>query len=204
MNVVLLFFCVSGVLGAIRRHPSITTRDNEPVYTRSLESDARLLAQTIEPFPGALVVIANDWPLFYDVTFLRRHCVGFGRRIVNSEKSLGSAKEESILSFMSNRHDPYIVVASTDFEFSEVTASNRVDVRLDMGFDNEAAKNLHERLVELGDAASRPVSSDEVLRAMVGGNTLRRLGSYTAPLRADGDRQFQARLKELLDGAGAM
>ncbi|VWC31789.1 hypothetical protein BLA23254_06393 [Burkholderia lata] len=108
------------------------------------------------------------------------------------------------MSFMTNRTDPYIIVASKDFEFSDATVSNRVDVRAEVGFDSEAARNLHKRLLELGDAATRPVSNDEVLRAMVGGNTLRRLSSYTGPLRADCDLQFQARFKELLDGTGTM
>ncbi|WP_244138119.1 hypothetical protein [Burkholderia vietnamiensis] len=122
---VLLFFCISGVLGAIDRHPSITTRENEPEATRSLESDARLFAQAIEPFPGALVVIANDWPLLYDLEFLRQEFALLGPRIVNSVKILGGTKEESILKFMSSRSEPYVVVTSSDFEFSEGTMGIR-------------------------------------------------------------------------------
>ncbi|MFP3675423.1 hypothetical protein SB724_21650, partial [Bacillus sp. SIMBA_031] len=78
-----IFFCVSGVIGAIDRHPSITTRENEPEASRSLESYASLFARTIEPFPGALVVIANDWPLLYDLEVLRQECAAFAQRIVN-------------------------------------------------------------------------------------------------------------------------
>ncbi|MCW0131861.1 HAD domain-containing protein [Burkholderia pseudomallei] len=177
---VLVFFCVSGVLGAIGRHPSITTRDDEPEATRALESDARMFAQTIEPFPGALVVIANDWPLLYDIKFLRQECAPFGHRIVNSVRVLGGTKEESILAFMTSRSEPYIVVTSSDFEFSEVTAGRRVNVALQAGFDEEAADNLRALLEEYGDAAQRHVSTDDVMRATIGNPWMRRVQSYLA------------------------
>ncbi|RKP48300.1 hypothetical protein [Trinickia fusca] len=177
---VLLFFCVSGVLGAIDRHPSITTRENEPAATRSLESDARLFAQAIEPFPGALVVIANDWPLLYDLEFLRQECALFGPRIVNSVKILGGTKEESILKFMSSRSEPYVVVTSSDFEFSEGTMGRRVNVDSEAGFDEEASDRLRQLLEEYGEAAQRPASADDIMRATAGNPWMQRVQSYLA------------------------
>ncbi|WP_322024356.1 hypothetical protein [Burkholderia sp. BCC1977] len=177
---VLIFFCVSGVLGAIDRHPSITTREDAPKATRSLESDARLFAKAIAPFPGAVVVIANDWPLLYDLEFLRQECASFGQRIVNSVRVLGGAKEDSILTFMSSRSEPYAVVASSDFEFSEVTAGRRVNVDLQAGFDEVAADRLRVLLEEHGEAAQRPASADDIMRATAGNPWMRRVQSYLA------------------------
>ncbi|WP_442808839.1 hypothetical protein [Trinickia soli] len=177
---VLLFFCVSGVLGAIDRHPSITTRENEPEATRSLESDARLFAQAIEPFPGALVVIANDWPLLYDLEFLRQEFALFGPRIVNSVKILGGTKEEQLLTFMAARSAPYVVVASSDFEFSEVTAGRRVNVNLEVGFDEEASGRLRELLEEYGEAAQRPALAHDIMTATAGNPWMQRVQSYLA------------------------
>lgn len=180
---VFVFFSVSGVLGAIDRHPSITTRENEPAATRSLESDVRLFAQTIEPFPGALVVIANDWPLLYDREFLRQECALLGPRIVNSVRILGGTKEESILTFMTSRSEPYIVVTSSDFEFSAETAGRRIDVSVDAGFDEEAADRLYALLEECGEAARMPVSTDDVMTATTGNPWMRRVQSYLAQSR---------------------
>ncbi|MBH9670886.1 hypothetical protein ACMZ49_20430 [Alcaligenes phenolicus] len=175
---VLIFFCVSGVLGAIDRHPSITTREDAPKATRSLESDARLFAKAIAPFAGAVVVIANDWPLLYDLEFLRHECAPFGQRIVNSVRVLGGTKEESILKFMSSWSLPYVVVTSSDFAFSEVTAARRVDVGVDSGFDDVAADRLRTLLEAYGDAATSPTSTDDVMRATSGNPWVRRMQTY--------------------------
>jgi hypothetical protein len=185
--VVLLFFCVSGVLGPIRRHLPITTRDNESGSARSLESDARLLAKTIEPFPGALAVIANDWPFFYDLKFLRQHCASFGERIVSAVRMVGGTKEESVLEFMTTRPYRYVVVASHDFEFGEATAANRVDVNPEVGFDLHASAQLHLLLNECGEAATRPVSNEDVRQ--VAGQFARPIHSSTAYLRATNSRR---------------
>lgn len=184
---VLLFFCVSGVLGAMRQHPSITTRDNEPGSTRSLESDARLLAQTIEPFPGVLVVIANDWPLFYDMKFLRQHCLELGQRIVGSVRMVGDSKESSVLEYMARRPYRFVVVASKDFEFGEATAENRIDVNPEVGFDPQAAGRLHILLNECGEDAIRPVSDEDVLQ--VAGPFARPLHAATAYSRVTSSRR---------------
>ncbi len=180
---VLIFFSISGVLGAVDRHPSITTRENEPAATRSLESDARLFAETIEPYPGALVVIANDWPLLYDIEFLGQECVPFAQRIVNAVRILGGTKEEAILGFLSSRSVEYIVVTSTDFEFSEVTAARRVNVDSQFGFDAGAADRLRVLLEKAAEAATHPVSTDDIMRATAGNPWVRRLQTYLAHSR---------------------
>ena len=180
---VFVFFSVSGVLGGLCRHPSITTRESEPEATRSLESDARLFAQTIEPFPGALVVIANDWPLLHDLEFLRQECAPFAQRIANSVRIIGGTKEESILKFMTSRSDPYVVVASSDFEFSEETVRRRINVGVDAGFDKGAADRLRVLLEECGEAAQKPVSTEDVMRATAGNPRMQRVQSYLAHCR---------------------
>lgn len=180
---VLLFFCVSGVLGAIDRHPAITTREDEPAATRSLDADALLFAQTIEPFPGVLVVIANDWPLLYDVEFLRRECAPFAQRIVNSVRILGGTKEEAVLGFLSALSAEYAVVASPDFEFSDVTAARRVNVDSQFGFDAGAADRLRVLLEKAGEAATHPVSTEDIMRASAGNPWVRRLQTYLAHAR---------------------
>jgi hypothetical protein len=166
---VLLFFCVSGVLGEIRRHPSVTTRDEGPDAIRPLEADARLLAQTIEPFAGTVVVIGNDWPFIYDLDFLKQACVPLGRRVVGSVMALGGGtKESAVLTYMEMRPDPFIIVASPDFEFTESTAARRVDVNPKTGFDDESADRVRILLRECGSAATEAPSNDDVLRARVG------------------------------------
>jgi hypothetical protein len=192
------FFCVSGVLRALGRHPSVTTREIQLDATRGLEFDAHLFGQTIEPFPGALVVVANDWPFFYDLDVLRQECAPFGHRIVNAARLLGDTKEEAVRAFMATRPDPCIVVSSTDFEFGKMTEARRVDVSPRNGFDEQAAARLLGLLNSLGDDAKRPVSSDELLRAAVGPQLLRRVELYAGTLRAASDSRFQNRLAEML------
>lgn len=200
---VIVFFCISGVLGAIPRHPSITTRDTEAEATRCLDADARLFAKAIEPFPGVAVVVANDWPLIHGLNFLRQECAPFGYRIVNSVKLVGGTKEDSILTFMSSRSEPYVVVTSSDFEFSEVTVGNRVNVGLEAGFDEEAAERLQALLEEFGEAARKPVSHDDVMRATVGNPWMRRVQSYLAPAQASSNLSAQCRLAAMSYAPGA-
>jgi len=68
-------------------------------------------------FPGAAVVVGNDWPFYYDIRFLQRACREFGWRVVNAIKTLGGVKEDAVLDFMSTHPEPFVVVASLDFEF---------------------------------------------------------------------------------------
>lgn len=199
---VLVFFSISGVMGAVDRHPSITTREHAPAATRSLVPDARLFAQTIEPFPGALVIVANDWPLLYDLEFLRKECAPFGQRIVNSVRVLGGTKEDAILKFMSSRSAEYVVVASADFEFSEETARRRVNVGLDAGFDEQATDRLRMLLEECGEAAQRPVSADDVARATAGNPWMHRVQSYLAQVGRESP-EAQCGLAETLSPTGA-
>ncbi|MFM0126745.1 HAD domain-containing protein [Paraburkholderia sediminicola] len=195
---VIVFFCISGVLGAIRRHPSITTRDIEAEATRSLDTDSRLFAKAIEPFPGAVVVVANDWPLIFDLNLLRQECVPFGHRIVNSVKLIGGTKGDSILTFMASRSEPYVVVASSDFEFSEETAEKRVNVGSETGFDDDAADRLRAILGGYGEEASRPLSADEVLRATVNNPMLRRMQSYVTASQVANESNAERRLATML------
>ncbi|WP_082263079.1 hypothetical protein [Burkholderia pseudomallei] len=181
---VIVFFCISGVLGKMRRHPSITTRDSEAAPLRSLDTDSLLFGTTIDSFPGVVVVVANDWPLNYGLSILRQECAPFGHRIVNSVKLVGGTKEDCILTFMASRSEPYAVVASSDFEFSEVTAEERVNVRLDAGFDDDAVDRLRRILEGYGEEAKRPLSADEVLSATVNNPMLRRMQKYVTASQA--------------------
>lgn len=195
---VFVFFCVSGVLGPMRRHPSLTTRESEPEVSRSLEADMALVARALNAYPGAVVVIGNDWPFYHDVSTLRAACGELGRRIVNVVRTLGGTKEAAVLDFMSGRAEPFVVIASVDFEFTELTASRRIDVSLEHGFDDEARACLIERLHTLGQHASNPLSDDDMLRATVGSRDLRRAQKYISSVRAGGDVSFQRKLRFFL------
>ncbi|MGS1073542.1 hypothetical protein [Burkholderia glumae] len=118
--------------------------------------------------------------MFHDLEFLRKECASFGPRIVNSVRILGGTKEDSILTFMSSRPAEYVVVASSDFEFSDVTAGRRVNVRSDAGFDGKAADRLRVLLEEYGEAAQNPVTTDDVTRATAGNPWMQRVQSYLA------------------------
>ncbi|NRD81665.1 hypothetical protein FG484_02630 [Burkholderia pseudomallei] len=181
---VIVFFCISGALGTMRRHPSITTKDSQAKLNHSLDADCRLFGKTIDWFPGAVVVVANDWPLIYDLNTLRKECASFGHRIVNSVKLVGGTKEDAILAFMASRSEPYAVVASSDFEFTEVTAEKRVDVGLEVGFECDAAQRLRAILESHGEEATRPLSADEVRRATVNNQMLRDMQSWVTASQA--------------------
>ncbi|MFM0091778.1 hypothetical protein PQR46_33315 [Paraburkholderia sediminicola] len=195
---VLVFFCVSGVLGSMRKHPSLTTREGEPKASRSLGADMALLAEALAAHPGAVVVIGNDWPFYYDISTLRAACGESGRHIVNVVRTLGDTKELALLDFMSSRAEPFVVIASPDFEFTELTASRRIDVNRQHGFDDEAHARLIEHLHTLGEHASNPLSDDDMLRATVGSRDLRRAQKYISPIRAGNDAAFQSSLRLLI------
>ncbi|WP_454808390.1 hypothetical protein [Paraburkholderia fungorum] len=199
---VFVFFCIGGVLGPMHPHASLTTRENVPEATRSLEADVSLLGRTLDAFPGVVVVVGNDWPFYYDIGLLRRECREFGRRVVNVVKTLGGSKEQAVLDFMYGRAEPFIVIASPDFEFTELTASRRIDVDLEHGFDDEARAGLLEHLNTLGAYASNPLSEDDMLRATVGSRDLRRARKYISPIRASGDVAFQHKLRSLIGKEG--
>ena len=194
---VFVFFCVGGVLPPMCRHPSLTMREGASEATRGLEADARLLARTLAPYPGVVIVVANDWPFYYDLDELRSS-LEFGRRIVNVVRTLGSTKEAGVLDFMSGRAEPFIVIESPDFEFTELTDSSRIDVDPKQGFDKKARARLLEHLSTLGDHASNPISEEDMLRATVGSRDLRRAQKYIAPIRAGEDVSFQRKLRFLI------
>lgn len=194
---VFVFFCVGGVLPPMRRHPSLMTREGAPEATRGLEVDALLLTRTLVPYPGAVIVVANDWPFYYDLEELRSSRE-FGRRIVNVVRTLGSTKESAVLDFMSGRAEPFIVIASPDFEFTDLTEPRRIDVGLEQGFDEEAQVSLLEHLRLLGEQATNPLTEDDMLRATVGSRDLKRARKYISPIRAGDDVTFQRKLRSLV------
>ncbi|HDR9008258.1 TPA: hypothetical protein QDB08_001188 [Burkholderia vietnamiensis] len=51
-----VFFLVSGVGGELRVNAALRTRDGEAVSTRPLRPDINILAETLDCFPGAVVV----------------------------------------------------------------------------------------------------------------------------------------------------
>ncbi len=194
---VFVFFCIGGVFPPMCRHPALTMREGMPHATRLLEADALLLARTLEAYPGAVIVVGNDWPFYYDLESLRSSRE-FGRRIVNAVRTLGSTKESAVLDFMSSRAEPFIVIASPDFEFTDVTDSRRIDVGLEQGFDEKARESLVEHLRMSGEHATNPLSEDDMLRATVGSRDLRRALKYISPIRASYDVAFQRRLRSFI------
>jgi hypothetical protein len=176
----------------------VTTREDASSATRLLDADALLLARAIDSFPGAVIVVGNDWPLFYEIELIRQGCSSFGRRIVNTLRTSCDTKEEAVLEFMASRTEPYLVIASPDFEFTQLTASRRIDIDEAVGFENMACLTLVAHLKTLGAPAVRPVTSEEMLRATSSSRLLERAGRYVAELRAAHDQQFQRTLKPLL------
>lgn len=197
-RMVFVFFCVSGVLGPIQRHLSLTTREDALTSARSLDADMLALANALERFPGAVIVVGNDWPLLYDIETVRTTCSTVGRRIVNGLNVLSDTREQAVLDFMSTRPEPYLVVASSDFEFSEITRSKRIDINCATGFDYTAQSMLVSRLHEIGYFAIRPVTGAEMLGAMSSGRQLERARRFAAALYAAQDEKFQVALQSLL------
>lgn len=195
---VFVFFCVSGVLGSMSRHPALTTYENAPEATRSLERDVLLLGRTLSAYPGTVIVVGNDWPLYYDLRNLREAGHGFGRRVVNVLNTVGGTKEQSVLDFLANRDDPFVILASRDFEFTHRTASSRIDVDQERGFDEITRAALEVHLRGFGTRATTPLSDDDILRATVATVALRKARNFGSPLRAHQDVAFQRRLAQML------
>ncbi|MFL9964653.1 hypothetical protein PQR02_27025 [Paraburkholderia sediminicola] len=195
---VYIFFCVSGVLGPMNRHPSLTTRENSPESCCSLERDVQLLGEALSAYPGAVIVVGNDWPLYYDLKTLRQADSGFGRRVLNVLNTIGSTKEQAVFDFMANRNEPFVILASQDFEFSHRTGSSRIDVDHERGFDDTARAALESHLRGFGAPATDALSDDDILRATVATAALRTARNFKFPLRANQDAAFQRRLAEML------
>ncbi|CAE6767933.1 hypothetical protein R70006_03807 [Paraburkholderia domus] len=195
---VFVFFCVSGVVGPMSRHPSLTTREYAPEATRPLDRDVQLLGKALSPYPGAVIVVGNDWPLYYDLKNLREVGHGFGCRVVNVINTIGSTKERAVFDFMENREEPFVILASRDFEFTHRTALSRINVEPERGFDENACVALELHLNGFGAYARDPLSDDEILRATVGIHALRKARDFKSPLRANEDVAFQRHLAEML------
>jgi hypothetical protein len=194
---VYVFFCISGVLGDLQHSQSLTVREGAPNCARSLDADMLALASALECFPGAVIVVGNDWPLLYDIETVRTACSTLGRRIVNGLNVLSDTKEHAVLDFMSARPEPYLVVASSDFEFSEITRRQRIEVDCTTGFDGAAQSVLISRLREIGYLAIRPVPPAVMLCAMSSSRQLARARQYAAALHAGQDEKFQVALQSL-------
>ncbi|MCG5077521.1 hypothetical protein [Paraburkholderia tagetis] len=194
---VYVFFCMNGELGPLRDYPSPTTREGWVPIARHLAVDISHLAKTLADYPGAVVVIGNGWPLYYDLKCIREVCGELGTRIVNAVNTFGGAREEAVLDFMENRTESFVILASSEFEFSDLTASRRVNINPEVGFDEAARRALAKQLHEFGELATCPLSDDEALRATVGAYALRRARRFISPMRARDDMQFQLRLRSL-------
>lgn len=195
---VYVFFCVNGDLGQLRDYPSPTTREGWVPTSRDLAADVSRLEETLADYPGAVVVAGNSWPIYYDLKHLRDACGELGPRIVNAVNTFGGTREEAVLDFMENRADSFVILASSEFEFSDVTSSRRVDINPKVGFDKIARRDLVEQLREFGAFATRPVSDDEMLQATVSGHALRRAKRFILPMRARSDMRFQRKLRSLV------
>jgi hypothetical protein len=99
---------------------------------------------------------------------------------------------------MENRTESFVILASSEFEFSDLTSSRRVNINSEVGFDEAARRALAKQLREFGELATRPLSYDEMLRATVGTYALRRARRFISPMRARNDMQFQRRLRSLV------
>ncbi|MEX3967219.1 hypothetical protein AB4Y42_34175 [Paraburkholderia sp. EG286B] len=195
---VYVFFCVSGAIGPLNLDFSLPKREGAMANMRRLESDVLLLAETLLNYSGVVIVVGNAWPFHYSLDSLRQAFATLGQRVVNFVNTLSDTQEEAILDFMKNRSDSFVILASSEFEFSDITSSRRVSINPEVGFDEAARRALAKQLQEFGELATRPLSDDEMLRATVGAYALRRARQLISPMRARNDRQFQRRLRSLV------
>ena len=189
-----VFFCVNGNVGELRLTTAPTARPDKVASTRALDADIDSLAAALDKFPGAVAVVANDWPFYFGLDIIRRECGRFGTRIVNVVNTVGGTKEQAIFHFMSRRSEPYVVLASTDFEFTERSAQKRIDIAPKTGIGGAELHTLRRHLRQADEQALKPVSTDEVLRATVGASSLRRARQIASPLQFPYDKAFQRRL----------
>lgn len=176
----------------------MSTRDDQLAAHRSLAPDLINFEGALAAFPGAVIVIANDWPFFYDLETIRRAGEGFGRRFLNVVNTFGGSKEDAVLDFMMFRTNPFVVVASSEFEFSSLTASRRVDLDHRRGFDEVARQALETQLRALDEHATRQLSDEEMLEASSSRQAIRRARRFVMLMRADEDLQFQRSLRSLV------
>lgn len=197
---VYVFFCVSGALGTLNLNLSVSKRHGAEANVRLLDRDVALLTKTLRAFAGVVVVAGNSWPFYYDLESIRQAFSELGSRVVNVVKTLADKQEEAVLDFMSNRSEPFIVLASPEFEFSALTESRRVDIDTRFGFDEAACSALLAQLRAVGEPAIRALSYDDMLRATVSGYALRRAKRMLSCTHAREDVQFQHSLRTIVDG----
>ncbi|WP_168664489.1 hypothetical protein [Paraburkholderia sp. SG-MS1] len=195
---VYVFFCMSGALGPLRPYCIVPKSHGEKANMRSLEGDVLRLEASLSDFPGAVIVAGNAWPLYYDLESIRQAFARLGSRVVNVVSTLADRKEEAVLDYMSNRSEPYVVLASPEFEFSSRTDERRIDVDGQRGFDQDAQSALRARLRSIGDPAARPLTKDDILQATASALALRRASRILSRVRASEDSQFQRSLRALL------
>ncbi|MGF6370881.1 hypothetical protein OKW40_003631 [Paraburkholderia sp. RAU6.4a] len=195
---VYVFFCVSGALGPLNLNICVSKSQGTMANLRQLDRDVALLTKTLRAYPGAVIVAGNSWPFYYDFESIRQAFSELGSRVVNAVKTLADRQEEAVLGFMSNRAEPFVVLASPEFEFSNLTESRRVDVDTRFGFDEAARSALLAQMRDVGEPAIRPLSYDDMLRATVSGLALRRTKRMLSRLHASEDVQFQQSLRSIL------
>lgn len=165
---------------------------------RRLESDVSLLTETLCDYPGVAIVVGNAWPFHYSLDSLRQAFSTLGRRVTNFVSTMAYRQEEAILDFMNGRTEPYVVVASTESEFSKLTNARRVDVDMHLGFNDSAQSALVGQLRAIGEPAIRELAFDDMLRATVSGHALRRASRMLSLVHATDDVEFQWRLRSIL------
>jgi hypothetical protein len=158
---VLLFFCISGVLGSLTKLPLGSPRGGVRQQGRNLASDVDLLAQTLRRYPGVLVVIGNDWPLATSIDVLRSELTRLHPKVADVLDRGEKTTEEAILEHAAEKGVPYAVLASPGFAFTKRTANVRVDVTEESGLDSEAADRLEVLLTSFGGQATSYVTLKE-------------------------------------------
>lgn len=198
VEVVYVFFCVSGALGTLNLNFSVPKHHDEMANMRPLEPDVVLLSETLRDYPGVVIVAGNAWPFHHSLDSLREAFSPLGQRVVNVVSTLSDRQEEAILDFMANRSEPHVILASRASEFTELTVSRRVDIDNKLGIDEFARSALMARLAAIGEPATRPLSCDDMLRATVTCHALRRATRLLSRMHASEDVQFQQSLRAIV------
>ncbi|MEX3999797.1 hypothetical protein AB4Y38_12960 [Paraburkholderia sp. EG285A] len=195
---VYVFFCVSGALDTLNLNFSVPKCHGGMANMRRLESDVSLLRETLRDYPGVVIVAGSAWPFHYSLDSLRQAFSELGQRVVNFISTLADRQEEAIFDFISYRSEPYVILASKEAEFSKLTDSRRVDVDMQLGFNESTQSALVAHLRTIGEPAIRPLSYDDMLRATVSGQALRRAKRMLSRMNAREDIQFQHSLRTIV------
>jgi hypothetical protein len=195
---VYVFFCVNGALGPLHLNLAVPELHGAKATIRPLDRDVALLTKTLRAYPGAVVVAGNSWPFYYDLESIRQAFSELGSRVVNAVKTLSDKQEEAVLDFMSNRSEPFVVLASPEFDFTGLTELQQVDINVERGFDHAASSTLAANLKAIGEPATRPLSYDDMLRATVTGRALGRAKRMFSLVNAGEDVWFQQSLRAIV------